>query len=402
MQEVRRRVGGFTLVLLMLAQAVSAEQGPATAPKSTNAKLAELFPDPVIVRGKGVEVKRSQLEDAFVTYRANLAARDQSIPEEQRPLREAQLLDRLIVTQLLSHRATAEDKAKAKEVAAKFMVDARKAAFSEETFSRQLKALGLSPEQFEARVLEQALAETVLERELKSTLTVSKEQVEDLYKTGSDLLVNLVQADLDRLAKDSRTTVGQLNEKKRQVEELKKSNLARLENPEKVRIVHLFISTRNPETEQPLPPEKKLVKLQLIERLLRRARSGEDFAKLVTEFSEDRGLKETKGEYTFTRDDRFSQEFKAAAFSLGPNQISDIVTASYGYHIIKLLEKIPAKKLELEKVSADLKELLRQQGLQRQMPEYFVKLKKEAGIEIFDSRYRMELPKDVNPLKPSG
>ena len=196
--------------------------------------------------------------------------------------------------------------------------------------------------------------------------------------------------------------VGQLNEKKRQVEELKKSNLARLENPEKVRIVHLFISTRNPETEQPLPPEKKLVKLQLIERLLRRARSGEDFAKLVTEFSEDRGLKETKGEYTFTRDDRFSQEFKAAAFSLGPNQISDIVTASYGYHIIKLLEKIPAKKLELEKVSADLKELLQQQELQRQMPEYFVKLKKEAGIEIFDSRYRMELPKDVNPLKPSG
>ena len=89
MQEVRRRVGGFTLVLLMLAQAVSAEQAPATAPKSTNAKLAELFPDPVIVRGKGVEVKRSQLEDAFVTYRANLAARDQSIPEEQRPLREA-------------------------------------------------------------------------------------------------------------------------------------------------------------------------------------------------------------------------------------------------------------------------------------------------------------------------
>lgn len=402
MREVRRRAVGFTVILLLLAEFASAAEVAVPSPKSVNARLSELFPDPVIVRGKGVEVKRSQLEDAFVTYRANLAARDQTIPEEQRPLREAQLLDRLIVTQLLSHRATDEDKSKAKVVAEKFMADARKAAFSEEAFSRQVKALGLSPEQFQERVLEQALAETVLERELKSTLVVSNEQVEDFYGSGSDLLVKLLQADVDRLAQDPKTTVGQLNERKRQLEEMRKANLARLENPEKVRVAHIFISTRSPDTDQPLPPEKKLVKLQLIERLLRRARSGEDFAKLVKEFSEDRGLKETKGEYTFTRDDRFSQEFKAAAFSLGLNQISDIVTASYGYHIIKLLEKIPAKKLDMEKVSAEIKELLLQQELQRQMPGYFVKLKKEAGIEIFDSKYRMDLPKDENPLKPPG
>ena len=96
MREVRRRAVEFTVILLMLAEPASAAEVAVPSPKSVNARLSELFPDPVIVRGKGVEVKRSQLEDAFVTYRANLAARDQTIPEEQRPLREAQLLDRFL------------------------------------------------------------------------------------------------------------------------------------------------------------------------------------------------------------------------------------------------------------------------------------------------------------------
>ena len=369
--------------------------------KSSAARLADLFPDPIVARGKGVEVKRSQLEDAFVTYSANLAARDQNIPEEQRPLREAQLLDRLIVTQLLTNRASAADQARAKGLAEKFLAESRKAASSEEMFSRQLKALGLSVEQFKARVTEQALAESVLERELKTKLTVSPEQIQDFYSFGTDLLVKLIQSDVDQMARNpTSTTAGQLNDRKRQVEELKRGNLARLETPERVHIIHIFVSTRVRESEQELPPEQKLVKRQLIERLLRRAKAGEDFAKLVNEFSEDQGLKETHGEYTFTRAERFSQEFKAAAFSLEPKQISDIVSTPYGYHVIKLLEKTPVKKLDLEKVSPEIKELLLQQELQRQMPEYFVKLKQEAGIEILDSRYRLDLPKGENPLKP--
>src|SRR5262245_41413354 len=47
-------------------------------------KLTDLFADDVLARGKGVEVRRSQLEETFTAYRATLAARGQGITEDKR------------------------------------------------------------------------------------------------------------------------------------------------------------------------------------------------------------------------------------------------------------------------------------------------------------------------------
>jgi parvulin-like peptidyl-prolyl isomerase len=251
-------------------------------------------------------------------------------------------------------------------------------------------------------VNDQALAEAVLERELKSTIAISDAQVEDFYKTGSDLLVTAAQLELARMSQNPKTTLGDMAEAKRQTEELRKTNLARLEQPEKVRVSHILIATRQKDSEEELPPEQKKSKRELAQKLLARVKAGEDFSKLIKEFSEDRGLKETGGEYTFSRNDPFIPEFKAASFSLATNQISDLVTTVFGYHIIKLLEKIPARKVEFDKVKAEIKNLLLQQELQKQMPGYFQRLKKEAGVEVLDARYKLEPSKTANPLKPDN
>jgi len=380
------------LCVFVLAQTrplLAAESAPARTPPPARALTeADLFGDPVIARGKGVEVKRSQLETAFTAWKANLAARGQSISEEQRTFREMQLLDKLLVTQLMVNRATAGDKAVAKAQAEKFIADSKKDSASEEAFSSQLKALGLTPEQFSKQVMEQALAQAVLDREVKSTVTITNAQVEDFYKTGTDAVVKIMQEELARLANDPNSTAAQLSAVKQQIDDLKKANLAKLEQPERVRVVHLLITTRTRDTDEELPPEQKKIKRAQIDKLLLRARAGEDFSKLVLENSEDRRLKETKGEYTMSRFDPFVEEFKAAAFSLKPNQISDIVTTMFGYHIIKCLEKLPAKKIEFEKAAAEIKDALLQQEVQRQMPTYFEGLKKEAGVEILEAKYR--------------
>lgn len=296
----------------------------------------------VLAKAKNFVVKESEVADAFIDYKANLAAtRGQTIPEDQRAMVESNLLDRIIVTKVLTGRATDADKAKAKESTEKLIANARKQFPTEEAFERQLQATGMSPDQFHSRAYEQTLCETVVERELKSKIKITDEEAKKFYD----------------------------------------ENPARFERPENVRAAHVLISTVDKDTQKPVPDNVKKEKEKLAKEIKARAEKGEDFAKLVKEYSDDPGSKDKGGEYTFARGEMVP-EFEAAAFSLKTNQISDVVETRFGYHIIKLLQKIPAEKISFEKVLPDLKEGLVQQEAQKQVPDYFAKIKKEAGVEI--------------------
>jgi parvulin-like peptidyl-prolyl isomerase len=391
----------FVLMLTALAFATRMPAAEAPAPV-VRTSLTDLFENEVIARGKGVEVKRSQLEEALIQYRANLAARGQNLSDAQRNTREAQLLDRLVVTQILVSRATDVDKAKAQELAKKFNAESLKMASSEETFFRQLKALGLSREQYQRRVDEQALAEAVMDREVKSTITIPDAQVKEFYESGTDRLVKIMQEELERLVKNSTTTGAQLAGLKSELDKLRERNLSRLQMPERVRIVHIFIPTLNRDTNEPDSEEQKKSKRAFMDKLLLRARGGEDFGKLVQDFSLDPNLKETKGEYIISRQDEFSAEFKAAAFSLTANQISDVVTTPLGMHIIKLLERMPRQKVEYEKAAEDIKEHLMAQAVQYQLPAFFARIKKEAAVEVLDPKYKLSTAEEPRSAQPPG
>jgi len=173
-------------------------------------------------------------------------------------------------------------------------------------------------------------------------------------------------------------------------EQIKKyydENPARFEQPEMVRASHILLGTLDPTTRAELPEDKKQAKKKQMEDILKRAKAGEDFAKLAKEFSEDPGSKDKGGEYTFPRG-QMAPEFETAAFALGTNQISDIVTTQFGYHIIKLSEKKPAHTVALADVTKEIKEGLTQQEVQKQIPDYFEKLKKEANVEILDEKLK--------------
>ena len=78
-------------------------------------------------------------------------------------------------------------------------------------------------------------------------------------------------------------------------------------------------------------------------------------------------------------------EIEAAAFSLTNNQISDVITTSVGYDIIKLYSKAPAKKLEYSPVADKIKNYLIQQKTEKLAPAYLDKLQKGADIQILDA-----------------
>jgi parvulin-like peptidyl-prolyl isomerase len=174
---------------------------------------------------------------------------------------------------------------------------------------------------------------------------------------------------------------------------------ARFEQPEMVHVSHILLATIDLQTQSPLPEEKKQAKRKLADDLVKRARAGEDFAKLVREFSEDSASLPKNGEYTFPRasaDPRRAMvpEFEAAAFALGSNEVSEVVTTQYGYHIIKLKEKKPARKIGLDetiegvKVNEQVRDLLKRQNLEKVLPAYVAKLQQDAKVEVLDEKLK--------------
>ncbi|HVF49748.1 MAG TPA: peptidylprolyl isomerase [Pyrinomonadaceae bacterium] len=75
------------------------------------------------------------------------------------------------------------------------------------------------------------------------------------------------------------------------------------------------------------------------EDVLKRARGGEDFAKLAGEYSSDPGSKSQGGDLGWFGRGRMMEAFEKAAFELKPNEISDIVETPFGFHIIKVEER---------------------------------------------------------------
>jgi parvulin-like peptidyl-prolyl isomerase len=136
-----------------------------------------------------------------------------------------------------------------------------------------------------------------------------------------------------------------------------------------------------------MSPEKRKEKLALAEKLLKRAKDGEDFGKLAAEFSDDPGSKSKGGEYTFPRGQMVA-EFESVAFSQKTNAISDVVTTRFGYHIIKTLEKTPAQTVPFAEAEADIRKFLEFQERQSQTPAYMEKKQAAAHVQILDKELK--------------
>ena len=153
------------------------------------------------------------------------------------------------------------------------------------------------------------------------------------------------------------------------------ANQKQFSSPERVRASHILIKADLKDETAKAEAIKK------IEDLLKRARAGEDFAELAKQYTDDTASKSKGGEYTFPRG-QMMPSFEQAAFSLEVGQISDIVETPYGYHIIKLSEKIPAETTSFEDAKADI---LKNLGEQKKNTYWLSKLrpkyKSQAKIE---------------------
>ncbi|MGE3309301.1 MAG: peptidylprolyl isomerase [Limisphaerales bacterium] len=294
----------------------------------------------VLARGKGIEVTQAELDEAFINLRGAMAAQGRSFPEQQRATFERQLLEKLVLTKLLMSKATDADKEKAKEKVARILSEERARAKSEARFEAQIRAAGLSPASFEAQLIERATCEEVMDRELRPQLGVTAEKIREYY---------------DAHAEEFR-------------------------QPERLRLLQIVLSHRN-SAGGALTEAEKTEKRALGDRLVERARRGEDFASLVKQYSDDPAGRERGGEYVFPVG-KMVPEFEFAVLGLATNQISDLITTPYAFHVVKPLERLPGEQTPFEKLSDQIKLRLELEATQARLPEFQKQLFESAAVQF--------------------
>jgi parvulin-like peptidyl-prolyl isomerase len=342
----------FAVALFALPRVNAASANAATnAPGSTatngnsQAAMTALFGDPVIAKGKGFEIKRSELDEVMMGVKSTAAARGQTIPPGQLTQIESQLLDRLIQDQLLLQKATDADRTNGVQKAGLQMNALLERFGSQEVLERQMKAVGMTVAELRSKITQENTAQAVKIRELN--VTVTDAEVKQFYDDTN--------------------------------------HLADFEQPEMVHVRHILSLTMDPVTRAPLSPDQQQAKRKQIDDLLKRIRGGADFAALAKQYSEDPASKDNGGEMPAFPRGQMAPEFEAAAFSLTNNQVSDVITTAYGYHIIKLLDKTPAKRVDYATVAAKIKDFLTQQKTEKLAPAYLEKLRKAADVQILDA-----------------
>jgi len=121
---------------------------------------------------------------------------------------------------------------------------------------------------------------------------------------------------------------------------------------------------------------------QKTDSLYQRVLAGDDFGKLASEFSEDRGSATRNGELPWFGSGRMIPEFENAAFALkNTGDVSTPIQSAFGWHIIKLLDRKGVASFET--VKADIERNVKRDERANMGQKAFVdRLRKEYGYAV--------------------
>ena len=139
-----------------------------------------------------------------------------------------------------------------------------------------------------------------------------------------------------------------------ELQSLYRSSPDKFQLPERVKIRHILLKSD--------ASNDKEVKAK-IDDLEKQLKGGADFAELAKKVSQDPGSATKGGDLDYVVRGQTVKEFEAAAFSLPVNQISEPVKTTYGYHILQVQEKQPARTIGFDEARPVLIGQIRQRKM---------------------------------------
>ncbi len=125
------------------------------------------------------------------------------------------------------------------------------------------------------------------------------------------------------------------------------------------------------------------------------------FAEIAKEKSTDKTSGAKGGDLGMFGQGRMVPEFERAAFSLKPNEISDVVKTQYGYHIILVVERKEGERRPFDQVKEQIKATLRNKAIQEQQDKRYGDLKAAANVKIDDKVLEsLQVPQGTTGAEP--
>jgi len=149
--------------------------------------------------------------------------------------------------------------------------------------------------------------------------------------------------------------------------------------PESVKVRHLQFNF----SAESDPAKMNSIK-EKAEAALEKARSGEKFELLVLKYSEDVATKTIGGDLGWVQKGKMAPQFDDVVFKTPDNTVGDLVSTSYGYHIVKVESRRSAELKKLGEVREEIRSELRR----KEAPAYSA----DKARELYDTWTKRKVP----------
>lgn len=262
-----------------------------------------------------------------------------NLPPEQRPSAYRQTLDQLVMRELIMEEAQARKIAPDEAAVERDFQQARGQFKSDQEWSRFLSTSGFDPASFRTELRTRNVVDSVVKQEAaRLPAPVTDADAKAFYDQNPKLF----------------------------------------DAGERVRASHILV--RVPEG---AGADVKKAARAKAEAALARVRKGEEFAAVAREVSEDPGSGPRGGDLGVFGRGQMVPPFEQAAFALPAGHFSGLVETSFGFHIIKVQERLPAGKVPFGPVKGQIKDHLAQTRRDKAVNDLVQGLKAKAKIETY-------------------
>jgi peptidyl-prolyl cis-trans isomerase D len=218
--------------------------------------------------------------------------------------------------------------------------------------------------------------------EFESQVQVSDDEALQFFESDKKRFLRPVQRKVRFITLTPQLFASAVSVSDREIERYYEQNSFRYESEEQVGASHILFKT-GPDKDEAMVRAKA-------EAVLAEAKAGADFAELARKHSEDTSA-DNGGDLGVFGRGQMVPEFEAAAYALQEGEVSDLVQSTYGFHIIKLNNRVAPFVRPLDSVREEIRAALTQEKARGQMEQAVdsasEKLQASGSIDALSAEY---------------